>query len=78
MLTLLGIAFLPVLAGAQAETPALAAGSDLGAMLPMTLLDQHGEEHTLEASPALMLLTFEKETGALVNGYLAKQGGDFL
>lgn len=60
-------------------TPALAdklqVGDKVGAL---TLPDQFGNEHTVKEMPATVILTFEKKTGALVNGFLKKQEKDFL
>jgi len=75
----LGTLFLSVNLLCLLATPALAdkllAGDTLtGFQLP----DQYGNQHKITEMPKTLILTFQKNTGALVNGFLKKQDKSFL
>lgn len=60
------------------EDPRFVEGADFSSALPMSLPDQHGKSHRIEAPPRLLVLTFEKDTGAMVNGFLKNAEKGFL
>ena len=45
---------------------------------PFELPDQFGRNHVIKEMPKVLILTFEKSTGAMVNQYLTRQEENYL
>ncbi len=69
----------PALLAAALAAPVTAEPLGVGATLPaLTLEDQHGESHTLDASVRLVIFTREMDAGDVVKEVLAERGGEVL